>query len=227
MIMTTWLKSTTAAVALLGAAALAGQAEAAPIAWNFTGNGGNLGTTESFTADDGTTIAVAGGYREKVLGPGFVTADLHQNTKGLGVKHNLFDDGNLDDDGLDELIRFDLGSPYQPLSGVLRVAALHDDYFVFGNNTGALSLLGSDLLAEGQGAGLLADTIISFTTANTYRYLIFGTDIVGIDDNDYRIAGLSVDDGQPGTPAPEPATIALLGAGLLGLGASARRARLV
>lgn len=221
--MTTWLKSTTAAAALLGAAALAGQAEAAPIAWDFTGNGGNLGTTESFTANDGSTIAVAGGYREQLFGTGFVAANLHQNADGLGVNRGLGDDNALDDDGLDELIRFDLGSPYQPLSGVLRVASLSDDYFVLGNNTGALSLAGSDLLVEGQGAGALLDTVISFTTANTYQYLIFGTDIVGLDDNDYRIASLSVDNGQPGTPAPEPATIALLGAGLLGLGAGARR----
>lgn len=221
--MTTWLKSTTAAVALLGAATLAGRAEAAPITWDFTGKGGNLGQTETFTADDGASMAVAGGYREKLIGPGFTAADLHQNHNGLGVKHNFFDDGNLDDDGLDERIRFDLGSPYQPLSGVLRLASLFDDYFVLGNNTGALSLIGSDVLAEGQGAGSLVDTVITFATTNTYQYLIFGTDIVGIDNNDYRIASLSVDDGQNGTPAPEPATIALLGAGLLGLGASARR----
>jgi len=227
------LKGVAIAAALAGGVLGATAASAAVSTWDF--RSGNLLPNvipqgSAFVANDGKVLTAASG----LISGG--SADLTQSLFGLGVCSGLPDqcaqvdtvEGFLYDlfgAAQDEYIILALPTDrWQAVSIVVDLVTPilngTDTIQVFGTNdfVGFESLLAGGIAALGTNIGGFAYEI-EFGPVDPFQYYVFTTNNpTGPDNDGYSLAGFV---GQ----VPEPASIALLGAGLLGIGVIGRRRR--
>jgi len=205
-----------AVVATFSASALA-----APVTWDFTGSGGNLGVDEVFTSGASSLTATA------INSETPPSPQLNQTSSGLGVNLGFFDNNELDNTFNDEAIVFDFGSLYSVSSIGISSAGPgffpEDDFEIYGTNdasvlgctTGGLTCLTgvSTLLLSDSGNGV-------FGLSGIFRYIIAtvpgGFLVFG---DDYRVSSLTA------MAVPVPAALPLFATGLAVLGFAAHRRR--
>ncbi len=205
-----------AAAALALAAVPVSAGQAATITWNLFGDGhdGSIGQTTTYTVS-GFTITASGFMRDGTPADLF-GKDAGGDQQGLG---SLI--GNAHELMSDRYVRFDLSAAPSPASWTI---------------TGGSVTNGDVLLAYTSSSPTInlatATPVVSTTTETPqsfvpdhFLYVTAGGPIGA----DVLVRSLTADNsssgaGSPGgTPVPEPATLAVLGAGLLGLGVVRRR----
>lgn len=233
------------------AAGTTGTAEAAPsLTWDFTGSGGDLTKSESFADTTNTRNVVAHAINtEEPPAP-----ILSQSSQGLGVDLSDNIDGDcflifcsegpdgsvgpdadqIDNLGDDEAIVFDFGGLTEFANITVSVASADDEIRIYGSNDGAVLNCGpgapgldcltnpSTLLASGAGSGIAGSPTFDLTGSGQFQYLIASVPGGGgtlFSGDGYRVKSIT------GTPIPAPATLGLLGLGLLAFSAVAHRRR--
>lgn len=224
---------------LLGTAVItlmvSGNAQAMVFEWKFNGNGGNLGKSEMFLDTGGTQALTAWAINteEPPNNP-----QIFQSSGGIGVNCGVGDgcglanSAEIDNIGDDEGIVFDFGEASEFLSAKVKSLGVTifgfplaeafeiwgtNDGSVLGCTTGGLSCLTdpSTLLASGSSA--TQDSVsVDLSGNGYYRYLI--ATVPGGNGDSYTVKKIVAS-------VPEPATIGMLGVGLMSLGFAAYRRR--
>lgn len=220
-----------AVVGLAGGFAL--QAEAAVLAWDLRGTGGNQGPTQDYADTTGTTWLTAAAFVFEGTGwlttePGAATGlQIHQTSLGIGLRSgttfpyypwlSVPDSGQIDNINRFEVLRLQLPKDVVVRSALLTATFTDDQYRIWGNDTGELpdvaafpdasgALNGTELAA---GTGSILATRVDFSAGRPFEYLFFSGGFrlhKGIDfsGDGYRIAGLTVNDASVVNPVVTP-----------------------
>jgi hypothetical protein len=225
--------------AALGIVAISGVASATTVTFDFTGGNssttGANGNVRPFASTPSGITVNASAYSTAANGDGgtFIKGYLGYYSHGLGVT-NAGNDGShtVDNNGYTDLVVFEFSTPIDigkvtvfsfgdaDLHLWLGSLAAGNDFTggeTFANNIGGLSDLGA----------FTCSSTCNNNESKTYdvtnnlfgNYLVVAANL-NDDDDTFKISSLQVDYTRT---VPEPVTLALLGVGLLGLGAVRRR----
>ena len=208
-------------------------AQAAPVAIDFTGNGGDLGPGLLFDLGGGAELEVIA-----VNYPGGSVGDdapfgsgekvsLYQGIEGLGVFVSPGDSVQLDGQGALEAMAFFFNQTVTLLSVTLDDGEMFDNFDMSMDDVDLdiVGLLGSDALLDLPEAAYGDDSRLADFEGDGLTGTVFT--IYAADANDdFRVRELLVevtDGGDTGDDVPAPSAMLLLGMGLAGLGLARRR----
>jgi hypothetical protein len=196
-------------------------APASTITWDMSG-AGELGTSHAFVSSSGNITITAYGFSAPSTPFDLYSKGLGGDENGLGLD---YDDGinEITGTGFIQLDISQLAGKVTDFMFVMESVTSPDGWKVLGSNTlGAEGVVLACTLAHPCPPGSMDEGVthtISPFPVGAYKYVTFeataGTVLLGV---------ISADQSSQ-NPAPEPATIALTGLGLLGLGAFGRRLR--
>jgi len=203
-------------VAGLVLSTVASAANAGVITFDFSGSDGSLGTTASFTSG-GVTIDVTGYYWANFTT--FGLANVYRLGGALGIDNPQDADTAIDNSGSYDLLLIDLRSLFGPITVEFSGLGSDDDWRVGWDD-------GSDSASSASPAafwasidGLHTCGTNPYTVNTPSRYLLVGGSALTSSNDEFYVTKLTI------RTVPEPGTLGLLGAGLLGLGAVFRRRR--
>ena len=214
------MRLTLAVCMIAGLSALSTSANALLITWDLTIGGGNIGTSTTTFEASGSTLT-ATGYSATTgtgLDADWSLNNLHLHDKGLAVRGG----GNHGQVNVGEAILFDFGGPTWSLSQIdfRNLNASKDAYSLYYGDA-IVADPGNSIFDGFDGLVELENTITAdpYNTDTPLRYVLLVGEVHTVaEDSKFRVRSIS------GT-APEPATAAILGLGLVAAGAAARRRR--
>lgn len=213
---------------------------ASTVTWNFTGNGGTLGQSATFTSG-GVTATVSAWGLTADSNTRFAAATLGQYSIGLGVCNATEGSscGNpshqVDNSGENDFVLIRFSAPIDPLSIVIDPYQTWDRDVTYYTGNIASGSLGGLRLSDLGGLGFGAQQNDNSTSSSDARTVSLTSGYVNalliapsVPNSDgqvdrFKLTSLAGDYRVPGGNVPEPSTFALLGAGLVAVGLMRRK----
>ena len=203
------MKTHTAVAALFVSLIAGTAAHAATVVANFSFNSplGNLGTTETYT-NNGITITAAGFNGISTTSTNPATA-LYGNPTGLGLANDYYGPNGTYEIPNNEFVQIDISGIPASYAIQFQMTNVEVGWRIFGSNTSGVF---GTLLQSGSN-----ETMTSLTSAaRSYKYI----DVIAAANCETQLQNLQVT-----SPTPEPATSALMGVALVGMGIVVKKMR--